>query len=216
MADIFDEVSEELKQDQLIKLWKKYSKLIIILILFIIISLVSYQAYVIWNKKKIEAISNQYFQALEKLEDKKYSKSHSLFLNNSQNHKSGYSILSLFGLAETNYQNGKIDEMILNYKTIYDDESIDIFYRNLSRILSVLKDNSSSFDQQKLLLEPILRSPNMLQILAAELEVLLFIKFDKINEAKKALDVLLKRSDISFEQKNRLELINKIYKNNAK
>ena len=74
MADIFDEVSEELKQDQLIKLWKKYSKLIIILILFIIISLVSYQAYVIWNKKKIEAISEQYFQALEKLEDKKYSK----------------------------------------------------------------------------------------------------------------------------------------------
>ena len=216
MADIFDEVSEELKQDQLIKLWKKYSKLIIILILFIIISLVSYQAYVIWNKKKIEAISEQYFQALEKLEDKNYSKSHSLFLNNSQKYKSGYSILSLFGLAETNYQNGKIDEMILNYKTIYDDESIDIYYRNLSRILSVLKDNSSSFDQQKLLLEPILRSPNLLQILAAELEVLLFIKFDKIKEAKKALDVLLKRSDISFEQKNRLELINKIYKNNAK
>ena len=216
MADIFDEVSEELKQDQLIKLWKKYSKLIIILILFIIISLVSYQAYVIWNKKKIEAISEQYFQALEKLEDKKYSKSHSLFLNNSQKHKNGYSMLSLFGLAETNYQNGKIDEMILNYKTIYDDESIDIFYRNLSRILSVLKDNSSSFDQQKLLLEPILRSPNMLQILAAELEVLLFIKFDKIKEAKKALEVLLKRSDLSFEQKNRLELINKIYKNNAK
>ena len=212
MADIFDEVSEELKQDQLIKLWKKYSKLIIILILFIIISLVSYQVFVIWNKKKIEAISEQYFQALEKLEDKNYSKSHSLFLNNSQNHKSGYSILSLFGLAETNYQNGKIDEMILNYKTIYDDESIDIYYRNLSRILSVLKDNSSSFDQQKLLLEPILRSPNLLQILAAELEVLLFIKFDKIKEAKKALDVLLKRSDISFEQKNRLELINKIYK----
>ena len=216
MADIFDEVSEELKQDQLIKLWKKYSKLIIILILFIIVSLVSYQSYVIWNKKKIEAISEQYFQALEKLEDKNYSKSHSLFLNNSQNHKSGYSILSLFGLAETNYQNGKIDEMILNYKTIYDDESIDIYYRNLSRILSVLKDNSSSFDQQKLLLEPILRSPNLLQIHAAELEVLLFIKFDKIKEAKKALDVLLKRSDISFEQKNRLELINKIYKKDAK
>jgi len=215
MADIFDEVSEELKQDQLIKLWKKYSKLIIILILFIIISLVSYQAYVMWNKKKIEAISEQYFQALKKLEDKNYSKSHNLFLKNSQNDKSGYGILSLFGLAESNYQNGKIDEMILNYKTIYDDESIDIYYRNLSRILSVLKDNSSSFNQQKLLLEPILRSPNLLQILAAELEVLLFIKFDKIKEAKKALDVLLKRSDMSFEQKNRLELINKIYKNNA-
>ena len=35
MADIFDEVSEELKHDQLIKTWKKYSKFIIITILFI-------------------------------------------------------------------------------------------------------------------------------------------------------------------------------------
>ena len=216
MADIFDEVSEELKQDQLIKIWKKYSKLIIFLILLIIISLVSYQVYLTWNKNKLEAISEQYFQALDKLEDRNYSISHSLFLNNSQNLKSGYSILSLFGLAETNYQNGKIDEMILNYKNIYDDESIDIYYRNLSRILSVLKDNSSSFDQQKLLLEPMLNSPNLLQVIAAELEVQLFIRFDKMKEAQKALDVLLKRSDISYEQKNRLELINKIYKNNAK
>ena len=106
--------------------------------------------------------------------------------------------------------------MIINYKTIYTNENIDIFYRNLSRILSVLKDNKSSFDQQKFLLEPILNSPSKLQILAAELEVLLLIKFDKIKEAQKALDVLLKRSDISFEQKNRLEFINKIYKTNAK
>ena len=216
MADIFDEVSEELKQDQLIQIWKKYSKLIITLILLMIISLVSYQAYITWNKKKIEAISEQYFQALEELEDKNYSESHDLFLKNSQNDKSGYGTLSLFGLAESNYQNRKIDEMILNYQTIYSNENIDIYYRNLSRILSVLKDNKSSFDQQKLLLEPILNSPSKLQILAAELEVMLLIKFDKIKEAQSALNILLKRSDVSFEQRNRLELINKIYKNNAK
>ena len=216
MADIFDEVSEELKQDQLIQIWKKYSKLIITLISLIIISLISYQAYITWNKKKIEAISEQYFQALEELEDKNYSESHDLFLKNSQNDKSGYSTLSLFGLAESNYQNKKIDEMILNYQTIYSNENVDIYYRNLSRILSVLKDNKSSFDQQKLLLEPILNSPSKLQILAAELEVMLFIKFDKIKEAQSALNILLKRSDLSFEQRNRLELINKIYKNNAK
>ena len=216
MADIFDEVSEELKQDQLIQIWKKYSKLIITLISLIIISLISYQAYITWNKKKIEAISEQYFQALEELEDKNYSESYNLFLKNSQNDKSGYGTLSLFGLAESNYQNKKIDEMILNYQTIYSNENIDIYYRNLSRILSVLKDNKSSFDQQKLLLEPILNSPSKLQILAAELEVMLYIKFDKIKEAQSALNILLKRSDVSFEQRNRLELINKIYKNNAK
>lgn len=216
MADIFDEVTEELKQDQLIQIWKKYSKLIITLIFIFIVSLGSYQAYITWNKKQIETVSEQYFQALKKLEDKNYSKSRDLFLKSSQNGKNGYAIFSLFGLAESNYQNGKIDQMIINYKAIYDNESIDIFYRNLSRILSVLKDNKSSFDQQKFLLEPILNSPSNLQIFAAELEVLLLIKFDKIKEAQKAINVLLKRSDISFEQKNRLEFIDKIYRTNAK
>ena len=107
-------------------------------------------------------------------------------------------------------------QMLLNYQTIYSNENIDMYYRNLSRILSVLKDNKSSFDKQKLLLEPILNSPSKLQTLAAELEVMLLIKFNKIKEAQSALNILLKRSDISFEQRNRLELINKIYKNNAK
>ena len=216
MADIFDEVSEELKQDQLIQTWKKYSKLIITLIIILIVLLGSYHAYTTWNKKQIEVVSAQYFQALKKLEDKNYLESHNLFLKNSQNDKSGYGVLSLFGLAETNYQNGKIDQMLINYKNIYDNERIDIFYRNLSRILSVLKDNKSSFDQQKLLLEPILNSPSKLQIVAAELEVLLFIKFDKIKKAQTAINILLERSDLSFEQKNRLELIHKIYKTNAK
>ena len=212
MADIFDEVSEELKHDQLIKTWKKHSKLIVLLIAIIIISIISYQAYKSWNEKEIETISAQHFNALEKLENESYSKSKELFLKNSKQ-KNGYKILSLFGLAESNYKQGKFDEMILNYKTIYEDENIDLYYRYLSRMLSVIKDNSSSFDQQKMTLDPILNSPSKLQPLASELKVILLIKFDKIKEAKKALKKLLKRKDISFEQKNRLELISKIYNN---
>ena len=215
MADIFDEVSEELKHDQLVKIWKKYSKFIIVGIIFTIICIISYQYYMYWNNKKIEYISEQYFEALEKLENEKYSESGNLFFKNSENHKNGYKMLSLFGLAETNYKDGKMDEMILNYKKIYDDESIDVYYRNLSRILSVIKDDISSFDQQKLLLNPILNSPSNLQLLAAELEVMLYVKFNRTKEAKKALNILLKRPELSFEQKNRLELINKIYKNDV-
>ena len=212
MADIFDEVSEELKQDQLINIWKKHSKLIVSLISIVIISIISYQVFMSWNKKKIETISEQYFNAIEKLQDKKYSKSKELFLKNSKQ-KNGYKMLSLFGLAESNYREGNFDQMISNYKTIYDDNNIDVYYRYLARMLSVIKDNSSSFDQQKLLLDPILNSPSKLQPLASELKIILLIKFDKIKEAQKAIKTLLDRKEISFEQKNRLELIGKIYNN---
>ena len=85
----------------------------------------------------------------------------------------------------------------------------------VDNIVIALRDNSSSIDKQKMLLEPILSSPSKLQPLASELEVMLLIKFDKIREAQKKLEILIKRTDISFEQKNRLELISKIYNNDV-
>ena len=216
MADIFDEVSEELKQDRLIQIWKKYSKYIISFLIITIISIFSYQLFIYWNKKKLEANSQQFFNAIEKLENKRYEESSSIFLKSSNEDNEGYRVLSLFGLAETNYKSGNINEMILNYKNIYEDTNVDLYYRDLSRLLSVMKDNVSTFDQQINILKPILNSPSKLQLLAAELEVMLHIKFENINEALVKLNNLLIRPNISLEQKSRLELIHKIYKTNAK
>jgi hypothetical protein len=106
--------------------------------------------------------------------------------------------------------------MILNYKSIYENQTIDIYYRDLARLLSVMKDNISSFEKQKTILEPILNSPSKLQLLAAELEIMLLIRFNKIDEAKLSISKLLNRPEITFEQKNRLDLISKVYNSNAK
>ena len=215
MADIFDEVSEELKQDQIKKIWHDYSKYIISVSIILLASGLGYFFYDKWKIEKLEVSSSQFFSGLEKLEEKNFQSSLDYFSKGINQDNLGYKTLSLFGIAEANFKIGKIDEMILNYKDIYENPNIDIYYRDLSRLLSVMKDNKSSFEKQKQILEPILSSPSKLQLLAAELEILLLIRFDKINEAKLSLTELLKRSDISFEQKNRLDLINKVYNSNA-
>ena len=214
MADIFDEVSEELKQDQLKKIWQDYSKYIISVSIILFASGLGY-FYDKWKIEKLEVSSSQFFLGLEKLEEKNFSSSLDYFSKGINQDNLGYKTLSLFGMAEANFKIGKIDEMILNYKDIYENPNIDIYYRDLSRLLSVMKDNKSSFETQKQILEPILSSPSKLQLLAAELEILLLIRFDKVDEAKLSLTKLLKRSDLSFEQKNRLDLINKVYNSNA-
>ena len=216
MADIFDEVSEELKQDQIKKIWHDYSKYIISVSIILLASGLGYFFYDKWKIEKLEVSSSQFFSGLEKLEEKNFQSSLDYFSKGINQDNLGYKTLSLFGIAEANFKIGKIDEMILNYKDIYENPNIDIYYRDLSRLLSVMKDNKSSFEKQKQILEPILSSPSKLQLLAAELEILLLIRFDKINEAKLSLTELLKRSDISFEQKNRLDLIGKVYNSNAK
>ena len=215
MADIFDEVSEELKQDQLKKIWQDYSKYIISVLILLFVSGLGYFFYDKWKINKLEVSSSQFFSGLEKLEEKKFSSSLDYFSEGINQDNLGYKTLSLFGIAEANFKIGKIGEMILNYKDIYENPDIDIYYRDLSRLLSVMKDNKSSFEKQKQILEPILNSPSKLQLLAAELEILLLIRFGKVDEAKLSLTKLLKRSDLSFEQKNRLDLINKVYNSNV-
>jgi len=215
MADIFDEVSEELKQDQLVQLWKKYSKYIITFVLFVIILISSYQGYTIWNEKKLNERSEEFFKALENLENKEYLKSSEIFLKGSLVQNSGYKTLSLFGLAESNYKKGKIKEMISNYESIYEDNNIDNYYKHLARILSVIKDDFSSFDDLHSRLKPILNNPSKLQMLAAEAEIGLFIRYNKLDKVIQSLKILLNRPDITYEQKNRLSLINKVYTSNV-
>jgi len=147
MADIFDEVSEELKQDQLIQLWKKYSKLIITFFVLLVLSVSTYQVYMIWNEKKLTESSEQFFSGLEKLDNKDFEKSAEIFLNSSLDQKDGYRVLSIFGLAHSNFENGKISEMVSNYQTIYEDKTIGNYYQDLARILSVIKDNKSNFSE---------------------------------------------------------------------
>lgn len=216
MADIFDEVSEELKQDQLKQIWNNYSKYIISVAFILFISVLGYFFYDKWKLEKIEVSSSQFFSGIEKLEKKEFLSSIEIFSKNVDQAHQGYKTLSLFGIAEANFKIGKVDEMILNYKSIYENQNIDVYYRDLARLLSVMKDNVSSFEIQKKILEPILNSPSKLQLLAAELEIMLLIRFNKIDEAKLSISKLLKRTDITFEQKNRLDLIDKVYNSNAK
>ena len=216
MADIFDEVSEELKQDQLKQIWNKYSKYIISVAFILFISVLGYFFYDKWRLEKIEVSSSQFFSGIEKLEKKEFLSSIEIFSKNVDQAHQGYKTLSLFGVAEANFKIGNVDKMIFNYKSIYENQNIDIYYRDLARLLSVMKDNVSSFETQRKILEPILNSPSKLQLLAAELEIMLFIRFNKIDEAKLSISKLLKRPDITFEQKNRLDLIGKVYNSNAK
>ena len=216
MADIFDEVSEELKQDQLKQIWNKYSKYIISVAFILFISVLGYFFYDKWRLEKIEVSSSQFFSGIEKLEKKEFLSSIEIFSKNVDQAHQGYKTLSLFGIAEANFKIGKVDEMILNYKSIYENQNIDVYYRDLARLLSVMKDNVSSFEIQKKILDPILNSPSKLQLLAVELEIMLLIRFNKIDEAKLSISKLLKRTDITFEQKNRLDLIDKVYNSNAK
>ena len=106
MADIFDEVTEELRQDQLKQFWKKYQKLIFGILLAVLLTVGLYQGYVYFKNKKIQENSNLFISALSALEKKNFTEAENLFLKLNDENQSGYYMLSRFALADISLNKG--------------------------------------------------------------------------------------------------------------
>ncbi len=55
MADIFDEINEELKQDRQAVLWQRYGKYVIAVAVLVIAVVGARQGYVYWTEKRVMA-----------------------------------------------------------------------------------------------------------------------------------------------------------------
>ena len=61
MADIFDEVSEDLRKDQYKQIWLKYKKIIITFISIFILSVIAFKYLEYYQEKKKIEIASLYF-----------------------------------------------------------------------------------------------------------------------------------------------------------
>ena len=65
MADIFDEVDEELKRDQMQVLWASYGKYLIAAVSIVVLGVAARQGYDAWLANKAETAATAYHQALQ-------------------------------------------------------------------------------------------------------------------------------------------------------
>ena len=65
MADIFDEVDEELKRDQMQVLWARYGKYLIAAVSIVVIGVAGRQGYYAWQANQAEIAATAYHQAIQ-------------------------------------------------------------------------------------------------------------------------------------------------------
>jgi len=65
MADIFDEVDEDLKRDQMQELWARYGKYLIAAVALVVLGVAARQGYDAWRANQAEAAATAYHQALQ-------------------------------------------------------------------------------------------------------------------------------------------------------
>ena len=59
MADIFDEINEDLKRDQMQELWSRYGKYVIIAVSLVVIGVGTRQGYTAWQDRQAICIKTE-------------------------------------------------------------------------------------------------------------------------------------------------------------
>ena len=211
MADIFDEVSEDLRKDQYKQIWLKYKKIIISLVSIFVLSVIAFKYIQHYQEKKKIEVATLYFNGLNEIKNKNYDKAEDIFKEIIKSADLGYTVLSHFKLASIYLNKKDFQSMESNYNKIINLDKINKSYKEYALFLKITNSPNINNDKKIALLKPILTSPSEFQPIASELEILYLIENKKFKNAKNKLEKLLKQKNISNNQKNRLNTINEIY-----
>lgn len=94
MSEIFDEVQEEVRREQLRRLWAKYSALIIAVAVLIVAGVGGWRGYAYWQARQAAEAGAQFEAAVTLAEEKKSAEAEAAFLKIAREGPPGYRTLA--------------------------------------------------------------------------------------------------------------------------
>jgi hypothetical protein len=138
VSDIFREIDEELRRDNLLKLWSRYGRYVIAVA---VAALVIAGGIVAWRDHQLterRAQSTRYAGALALARDGKEADAIKVFAAIAQEGR-GYGVLASFEEAGLVAKSGNRDAAIADYDRIAADDDLDPGLRGLALLLSVMQ-----------------------------------------------------------------------------
>ena len=132
MADIFDEIDEDLKRDQMQMLWARYGKIVMAVVAAIVLLVALRQGYTAWQTSQSEASASAYQQALKSDDVVAALEAGRGQLTD------GYAMLAQFQIAA---EQAAADDFIAaeaSYLALASDASLDPLYQQAATLLSVM------------------------------------------------------------------------------
>jgi hypothetical protein len=138
VGDIFREIDEELKQEDYVRLWKKYGNHVMAGVLVIVLAIGGVYAWRQHQEQQRLQISNRYAEAQELAAAGKRDDAAALFANIAEQSGGGYRALSELQRAALRATSGDTQGAIAIYDTLAADSSVDRATRDLATILAVM------------------------------------------------------------------------------
>ncbi len=191
MADIIDEINEELKQERMKALFAKYGKIIIGFAAAVVAVVVAIQGYGMYQNSVRETAANAYFDALGQEEI-------GAALASAEGELAGgYGMLARFVTAAELVSRDDKQGAYDTYLAISNDATIDEIYRNFAAMLAVTSaPDTIASDELRALIGPIADSAGAAQSLALELMIDLSLRDGDIAGAKGYLEKINQLQDV--------------------
>ena len=137
MSDIFREIDEELRRENLLKLWSRYGKYVILVAVLAVIIAGAITAWRSHQASERRAQSGRYSAALALVRDGKNADAARLFAALAQE-GGGYGLLASFEEAELLAKDGDRKGAVAAYDRLAASSGLDREFRDLAVLLSVM------------------------------------------------------------------------------
>ncbi|MBR0756345.1 tetratricopeptide repeat protein [Bradyrhizobium jicamae] len=195
MSELFDEVDEEVRREQLKKLWDKYSILIIALAVLIVAGVGGWRGYQYLEAKKAAEAGAAFDRAAELSEQNKHAEAEAAFADLVAKAPSGYRILARLRLAgEVTTRDAQAAAKL--YDEIAADRSIPGPEQDLARVRAAqLLMETTTYPNMLQRLEPATAKDSTFRHTARELLALSAWRANDTTAARQWLDVIANDGD---------------------
>jgi hypothetical protein len=138
MADVFREVDEDLRREQLKKLWDRFAPYILGVAVLIVLGVSAYKIVEFWQRSQAEGSGDRFIAALNLSDQGKPSESIAALQALANEGSGAYPVLARFRIASEKADSGDINGAVADYDQIAARGDVPVEVRNMARIRAAL------------------------------------------------------------------------------
>ena len=216
LEGLMSEIETDLREEELKKIWKNYSGVIVAFVVALIVGVAGFQMYREYDARQRGEIARRYELAVEAQKTGKTDEAMEKFAALAMDGGRGYSALARLNQAGLQVAKNDIDGALATYKALAADPKADQVFRDLAVLLRAL--HSLDREDAKVLeaaLAPLTSPNNAFNLSALELSALLASKQGDSERAVKILAQITADPRAPGPLRERAEDLTKLYQSGA-
>ncbi|AXK80545.1 hypothetical protein DW352_08465 [Pseudolabrys taiwanensis] len=216
MADIFHEVDEEVRREQLKRLWDRYSIFLIAGAVLIVLGIAGWRGYEYYVGKKAAEAGAQFETALALVEEGKQAEAEAAFDKIAADAPEGYRVLARFRAAAS-LATTKQADAVKAFDALAGDSTLGPLWQDLAGVRAgmLLVDTAPLADLQKRL-DPLAESGRPYRHSARELLALSAWKNNDAAAAKRYIDMIAGDAETPSGTRQRVDVLSALIAGNGK